>query len=148
MHTKTVLVLGSLALALGCRSTGHDGGAPAASTATEAKPSFAMVNIPQVSEFVRNRSAVIVDANGAETRNQYGVIPGAVLLTSHDEFAVSELPGDKHTKLVFYCGGKACTASHVAAARAAKVGYTDVAVLPDGIRGWKQAGQPTETPKS
>jgi rhodanese-related sulfurtransferase len=36
-----------------------------------------------------------------------------------------------------------CGASHVAAERAIEAGYSDVAVLPDGIKGWKQAGQAT-----
>ena len=34
-------------------------------------------------------------------------------------------------------------ASHEAARRAVKAGYTDVSVMADGIAGWKAAGQPT-----
>jgi rhodanese-related sulfurtransferase len=36
-------------------------------------------------------------------------------------------------------------ASHEAARRAVKAGYTDVSVMVDGIMGWKDAGQPTAT---
>jgi len=34
-------------------------------------------------------------------------------------------------------------ASHEAARRAVKAGYTDVSVMADGIAGWKAAGEPT-----
>jgi rhodanese-related sulfurtransferase len=33
-------------------------------------------------------------------------------------------------------------ASHEAARRAVKAGYTNVSVMVDGIMGWKDAGQP------
>jgi len=34
-------------------------------------------------------------------------------------------------------------ASHEAARRAVKAGYTNVTVMADGIAGWKSAGEPT-----
>jgi rhodanese-related sulfurtransferase len=34
-------------------------------------------------------------------------------------------------------------ASHEAARRAVKAGYTNVSVMVDGIIGWKDAGEPT-----
>jgi rhodanese-related sulfurtransferase len=37
-------------------------------------------------------------------------------------------------------------ASHQAAGRAVEAGYTDVAVLADGLKGWKDSGQPTAQP--
>jgi rhodanese-related sulfurtransferase len=37
-------------------------------------------------------------------------------------------------------------ASHAAARRAVEAGYKDVAVMPDGIAGWNQAGKPTTKP--
>ncbi|MGO9263830.1 MAG: rhodanese-like domain-containing protein [Candidatus Binataceae bacterium] len=85
----------------------------------------------------------IYDANAAETRDQYGVIPGATLLNSDDNYDLALLPTDKDATLVFYCANTLCTASHEAARRAVKAGYEDVSVMGDGIRGWKQAGQPT-----
>jgi rhodanese-related sulfurtransferase len=39
-------------------------------------------------------------------------------------------------------------ASHQAARRAAKMGYTRVFVMTDGIDGWVKAGLPVETGKS
>jgi hypothetical protein len=45
----------------------------------------------------------IYDANVAETREHYGVIPGAKLLASDDNYDLSVLPADKGAKIVFYC---------------------------------------------
>ncbi|MGH7840900.1 MAG: hypothetical protein ACREQT_05195, partial [Candidatus Binataceae bacterium] len=47
--------------------------------------------------------AHIYDANVASTRAEYGVIPGAVLLTSDDKYDLAVLPADKKARLVFYC---------------------------------------------
>lgn len=104
--------------------------------------------VAQVAEWTKAKKAIPVDANGKQTRDTQGVIPGAVLLTSSSAYAVTELPADKNSKLVFYCASQKCTASHAAAKRALENGYTDVAVLPDGITGWKSAGQPTAKPNS
>lgn len=47
---------------------------------------------------------VIYDANLHDVRVQYGIIPGARLLSSPGGYDVAaELPADKHAKLVFYC---------------------------------------------
>jgi hypothetical protein len=45
----------------------------------------------------------IYDANVTETRERYGVIPGAKLLASIDNYNLSVLPADKGAKIVFYC---------------------------------------------
>ena len=94
---------------------------------------------------IRNRRIEVA----ASTRERDGVIPGAHLLSSFNNYDVGkELPPAKEAKLVFYCGGTQCRASDSAADKASHAGYTDVAVLRDGIRGWKSAGQPTDTPRS
>ena len=99
--------------------------------------------VADVANWTKAKAAIPVDANGKETRSKQGIIPGAVLLTSSSTYAVTELPADKNAKLVFYCANDKCSASHAAAKRALENGYKNVAVLPDGIAGWKQAGQPT-----
>lgn len=104
--------------------------------------------VAEVATWTKEKKATPVDANGPQTRDSQGVIPGAVLLTSSSQYDVKELPSDKNAKLVFYCANEKCTASHAAARRALENGYTDVAVLPAGISGWKQAGQPTSKPNS
>lgn len=47
--------------------------------------------------------AHVYDVNGPETREKYGVIPGAVLLASDNDYDLSILPPKKTSKLVFYC---------------------------------------------
>ncbi|HEX2671534.1 MAG TPA: rhodanese-like domain-containing protein [Polyangiaceae bacterium] len=113
---------------------------PSSVTAEETK--VPEVSVGDVERFVKEKSATILDANDGETRKEYGVVPGAVLL-SGKEYPLSTLPASKTDKLVFYCGGTQCRASDKAAARAASAGYSDVAVMRAGIRGWKDAGQTT-----
>jgi rhodanese-related sulfurtransferase len=101
------------------------------------------ITVEQLDHALATRAAVPVDANGELTRKKLGVIPGAVLLTDYESFAVSELPADKGKPLVFYCADTSCGASHEAAERALTAGYTDVKVLPAGIAGWVKAGKKT-----
>lgn len=114
-----------------------------------AKKEPAKLTIDEVASLQKAKKVTPVDANGEATRQKMGVIPGAVLLTSSSQFdPAKELPADKNAKLVFYCANTRCTAAGAAAVRAIEAGYTDVSVLPDGIKGWKDAGQPTDTPRS
>jgi len=113
----------------------------------EAKSSIPELSVTDVATLVQSKAATVVDANDNDTRKEQGIVPGAVLLSSR-EYAVSELPAAKDTKLVFYCGGTACRSSDKAAQRASEAGYADVAVMRAGIRGWKSAGQQTATPQS
>jgi rhodanese-related sulfurtransferase len=147
MFTRTAFAL-ALGLALAaCQKSPPAGEAPPAPAArTEA--SIRELSVTDVATLVQTKGAVVFDANDAETRQNQGVVPGAVLLSSSREYAVSELPAAKDAKLVFYCGGTACRASDKAAQRAAEAGYADVSVMRAGIRGWKNAGQPTATPQS
>jgi hypothetical protein len=51
-----------------------------------------------------NSHVVILDANVQDTRDKYGMIPGARLLSSYDSYDVAmELPPARNSKLVFYC---------------------------------------------
>jgi rhodanese-related sulfurtransferase len=123
------------AAALACEGEGH---------AKHAKPSVKTVSITEVANLQKDKMATVLDANGADFRKQHGVIPGAVLLTHFQKYdAAKELPAAKDTKLVFYCANSQCQASHASAKKALEAGYTDVYVLPDGLLGWKKAGQPT-----
>jgi len=107
------------------------------------------LTVAQVATALRDKRATVVDANGIETRQQYGVVPGAVLLSDHRNYALTELPSDKSQPLVFYCGGTQCRASDAAASRALSAGYASVSVMREGIKGWVSAGQPVASmPKS
>jgi rhodanese-related sulfurtransferase len=85
----------------------------------------------------------LYDANGDRTRREYGVIPGATLLPSSGEYSIDLLPPSKQAHLVFYCASTWCGAAEKAAVRALGKGYKSVSVLPDGIKGWTEAGMPT-----
>jgi rhodanese-related sulfurtransferase len=115
--------------------------------ASAKKPAIQNITVQQLATAKQAGKATVYDANNSETRQQMGVIPGAKLLTSAVKYEpAKELPTDKSGKVVFYCYNEQCGASHMAAKRATEAGYTDVAVLPAGINGWKAAGQPTATP--
>ena len=88
----------------------------------------------------------LYDANGDRTRREYGVIPGATLLPDSHAYAVELLPASKAAHLVFYCASNWCGAAEKAAERALSQGYTAVNVLPEGIKGWTEAGMPTSKP--
>ncbi len=106
------------------------------------------VTVTEVASLTKTKKVTPVDANGQKTRSEKGVIPGALLLTSSGSYELKELPADKASKLVFYCANEKCNASTQAAKKALEAGYTDVAVMPQGISGWKEAGQPTAKPNS
>jgi rhodanese-related sulfurtransferase len=115
-----------------------------------AEKSVKNVTVTEVATWTKASKAVVLDANNPDFRAKNGVIPGARLLTSFRKYDVEkELPVAKDSKLVFYCANTHCSASQAAAEKALSAGYTDVNVLPDGLMGWKQAGQPTAaTPQS
>jgi rhodanese-related sulfurtransferase len=108
---------------------------------------FKLIHVADLVAEMQTVHPTILDANGDKTRNSEGIIPGAKLLSSCGDYDVAkELPASKDSELVFYCGNTKCMASHSAANRAVSAGYTHVAVLADGIAGWKAAGQQTAKP--
>lgn len=98
------------------------------------------ISVKDVQTLVENKvnNVAILDANNAEARADAGVIKEAILLSSYREYALSELPKDKNTTLVFYCYNSYCQASHIAAERAVKAGYKDARVMKEGIVGWNE----------
>jgi len=82
----------------GCSSSEADKG----KTADVKVPDVTVDNLDQ---WLAAKSAQPVDCNSQNTRKREGVIPGAILITDEEKYAASELPSDKQTKLVFYCGG-------------------------------------------
>ena len=122
--------------AMACEGEGHAEAAP-----------LKTVTLKQFAQLQKAGTVKPVDANGAKTRSENGVVPGAILLTSATQYEpTKELPAQKDTQLVFYCAGVKCNASHQAAEKAISAGYTNVAVFPEGIKAWKAAGQKTATP--
>lgn len=127
--------LAAPAAALACEGEGHE---------KHAKATVKTVTVSEVANLKKDGMATVLDANGESFRKNHGIIPGAVLLTHSRKYDVArELPAEKDRKLVFYCANTKCLASHAAARKALEAGYTDVNILPEGLLGWKEAGQPT-----
>jgi rhodanese-related sulfurtransferase len=141
MSKTTLVTLAIATLLAGCNA--HPDAAKSTEKAAAAPAAIAEQSVAEVAAALREKRVIAVDANGAETRQQYGVVPGALLLSDHKSYALSELPSDKNQPLVFYCGGTKCRASDAAASRAASAGYAKVSVMREGIKGWAGAGQPT-----
>lgn len=71
-------------------------------------------------------------------RFQEGSIPTAVNLPfpAFDSLAEKVLPKDKNARIIFYCAGQTCSMSPGSAAKARKVGYTNLKLYKDGMPGW------------
>ncbi|MCL2178581.1 MAG: rhodanese-like domain-containing protein [Proteobacteria bacterium] len=102
--------------------------------------------IVEVEAWLKAGEVVAVDVNVEEVREEYGVLPGAVLLGTASGYGAGLLPREKGRKLVFYCLNKRCTASHIAAKRAKGLGHKNTYIMSEGIQAWKEAGLPTAPP--
>ena len=96
-----------------------------------------------VKALAANESVHVYDVNSIARYNK-GHVKGAKHLDRH-LISATTLPADKAARLVFYCGSSRCKASHKAAKKAMTLGYTNVAVMPEGIKGWEEASLPAET---
>lgn len=95
------------------------------------------------------KERLFVDARDAD-EFAMGHIPGAVnipaeaLLTGLD-LAVDAVPGlAKERPLVVYCSNLACPKSREVAEGLKEMGFTALAVMPEGLEGWKAADGPVE----
>jgi rhodanese-related sulfurtransferase len=110
-------------------------------------------NYPSVSaDWVKKQidqkaNMVLIDSRPKRKKYDKGHIPTAVSIPD-SQFAnmQDQLPADKSTPLVFYCGGLKCRLSHKSAAKAVDMGYTNVSVFAEGYPGWIAAygeGEPS-----
>ena len=100
MRTFLLAAALSMTAITGCSGSDKAEAAPAAENAKDKLPSM---TVDEVDRALAANQAKAVDCNSDMTRKRMGVVPGAILVTSDDAFAASELPADKTTKLVFYC---------------------------------------------
>lgn len=108
---------------------------PYAGSATDA--SMATISVGDAAAAINAGQAQAVDANNDDTREEWGTLPGAVLLSSYDDFERGELPESMETPLIFYCFNISCSAAPQAALRAMEMGFSDVRVMEAGIQGWR-----------
>jgi rhodanese-related sulfurtransferase len=77
---------------------------------------------------------MIIDARPKRAKYDKGHIPMAVSIPdSQFDKMTAKLPADKNALLIFYCGGLKCKLSHKSAAKAEKLGYTNVKVFAAGF---------------
>ena len=118
-------------------ATAPDAAAPAA-----AEP-FKRVDAASLEVKLKGAAQVYVfDANSDE-RFAQGHIPGAKHLRA-DAVKAEVLPPNQNAMVVFYCGGPKCMAAPDAARATIALGYTNVFVMTDGIKGWEALGYPVE----
>jgi len=72
----------------------------------EGPDNFQIIHVADLAKLMADphSKVQIFDANHPSTRENFGIIPGAHLLSSSSNYDVAkELPADKNAKLVFYC---------------------------------------------
>jgi rhodanese-related sulfurtransferase len=94
----------------------------------------------------KQTNMVLVDSRPKRKKYDKGHIPSALSIPD-SKFAkmTDQLPADKSTPLVFYCGGLKCRLSHKSAKKAIDLGYTKVKVFAEGYPAWVAAYGKGET---
>jgi len=146
-----LLSITTTALLIGCKDSpaaATEAAPPTGSEAAAADTKDSEKAIPEIgvedADAALQSGAVAVDANSERTRKKNGTLPDAVILTSSYKYDLAQLPTDKSKDLIFYCSSTSCTASDSAAERASAHGYENVHIMREGIKGWKEAGKPTQ----
>jgi rhodanese-related sulfurtransferase len=88
----------------------------------------------------KKTNMVLIDSRPKRKKYDKGHIPTALSIPD-SQFAKmqDQLPADKSTPLVFYCGGLKCRLSHKSAKKALDLGYTKVKVFAEGYPAWVAA---------
>jgi rhodanese-related sulfurtransferase len=88
----------------------------------------------------KKTNMVLIDSRPKRKKYDKGHIPTALSIPD-SQFAKmqDQLPADKSTPLVFYCGGLKCRLSHKSAKKALDLGYTKVKVFAEGYPVWVAA---------
>jgi rhodanese-related sulfurtransferase len=88
----------------------------------------------------KKTNLVLIDSRPKRKKYDKGHIPTAITIPD-SKFAKmqDQLPADKNTPLVFYCGGLKCRLSHKSAKKAIDLGYTNVKVFAEGYPAWVAA---------
>jgi rhodanese-related sulfurtransferase len=103
------------------------------------------ISVDELAARIEKKDSVhIYDANSKE-RFEQGHVPGATWV-DHKDISTVTLPKDTSAMLVFYCAREQCKASTTVAQAAVALGYTNVYVMPEGIKGWEAKSKPTERP--
>lgn len=104
------------------------------------EPFHTIVGIDLVKQIVDQKEVgLIIDSRPKEKKYDQGHIPGALSLpASKFDKMNGLLPQDKHSLIVFYCGGFHCPLSHKSAIAAMNIGYSNVKVFAAGYPAWTE----------
>ncbi|MFA6294697.1 MAG: rhodanese-like domain-containing protein [Victivallales bacterium] len=112
----------------------------------ECKPCAAMkkecktVTTEELKKIIDNKSSLIFDARSGKYDTGER-IPGAKSLNADSSAAdIAKAIPDKNASIVTYCVDPQCPASANLAKHLKKLGYTNISEYPEGIEGWKKAG--------
>jgi rhodanese-related sulfurtransferase len=82
-------------------------------------------------------NVMLIDSRPFKPKFIQGHIPMAVSIPdSQFDKMTDQLPTDKESLLIFYCGGLECKLSHKSALKAEALGYTNVKVFAEGFPTW------------
>lgn len=112
---------------------------PAGSPDWKAKGGQISVSAAYLKKLMEDKAPyVLIDARPKRVADK-GMIPTALNI-SDTEFdkQVDKLPADKATPLIYYCGGLECVLSDNSAAKAKKLGYTNILTYPPGYPEWEK----------
>jgi len=107
------------------------------------------IAIPHLKKLVGKSSPImLIDSRPKKRKYDKGHIPGAISIPDREfDQMTSLLPAAKDTPLYFYCGGYKCKLSPNSAAKAMKLGYINVSIVPEGYPGWKETINNAAPPK-
>ena len=108
---------------------------------------YAAVSADWVKKQIDKKAGMmLVDSRPKRAKYDKGHIPAAVSIPdSQFDKMTAQLPADKNSLLVFYCGGLKCPLSHKSAKKAVDLGYTNVKVFAEGYPAWVAAYGKGET---
>lgn len=112
-----------------------------------AKGHMGAVSVPYLKKLLDEGAAItVIDSRPKKRKYDLGHIPGAISLPDSEfDKQLARLPADKASEIYFYCEGLACTLSSDSAAKAVKLGYTKVKVVPEGYPMWAKLYGPGPT---
>ncbi len=106
-----------------------------------------IIGTDELKTIVEKKTALIFDARSVKYDTGER-IPGArVLTTETSPEDVTKAILGKNAAVVVYCANTKCPASRELAAYLKKLGYTNIMEYPEGIEGWKEAGNKIEKPE-
>jgi rhodanese-related sulfurtransferase len=98
------------------------------------------VSVPFLKKLIDEKAPIVlIDSRPKERKFDKGHMPGAVNIPdSQFDKLLDRLPADKSVPLYFYCDGLNCKLSSDSAAKAVKLGYSAVKVVPEGYPAWEK----------